>query len=373
MSDKPAPLSYWDYIRVEDLLALQGGVERDDRKLSDDEVRFLVIHQIDELWFKLVLRELTTARDLFARVPVPESDLAFAVAALRRVSTIFGLAAQHFGLMETMRTQDYLKFRDKLHPASGFQSAQMREIEILLGLSGGDRLAFGGENSFKDALKGPGGAPSPALQRVERRERDVPTLKDAVDSWLARTPIDGSTPQDAGDDAVVDAFARAYYQGHERLTEQARSHAISLQALTPADEARLSQRYRAQLESARGHLEALDVPAPDRARKKRLRAAILFVDSHRSLPLLSWPGQVIDALVECEQSMLVFRQRHARMVERVIGRRIGTGGSDGVAYLDQTALTYRVFTEIWAARTMLLPPELCPPVGKREFYGFEHE
>ena len=102
---------------------------------------------------------------------------------------------------------------------------------------------------------------------------------------------------------------------------------------------------------------------------RRLRAAILFVDSNRELPLLSWPGAIIDGLIECEQAMLAFRQRHARMVERVIGRRVGTGGSDGVAYLDQTALEYRVFTEIWAGRTLLLPPELSPAVRDPAFYG----
>jgi tryptophan 2,3-dioxygenase len=146
---KPSPTTYWDYIRVEELLALQGGRDGSDKLLSDDEVRFLVIHQIDELWFKLVLRELTTARNLFARVPVPESDLAFAVAALRRITLTFQLAAQHFALMETMRTQDYLQFRDKLYPASGFQSGQMREIEILFGLDDKDRIALGQEFTYK--------------------------------------------------------------------------------------------------------------------------------------------------------------------------------------------------------------------------------
>ncbi len=371
MNRRPAT-TYWDYIRVEDLLQLQNGVDGDETRLSDDEVRFIVIHQIDELWFKLTLRELTAARDLFARVPVPESDLSFAVAALRRVTKIFGLAAQHFELMETMRTQDYLLFRDKLNPASGFQSAQMREIEILLGLRGADRIAMGSEASFKAALRGPGPMPSAALLRVERREADTPSLRTAVASWLARTPINGSTPSDPGDEAVVDAFARRYLDGHQRLNERARAEAIAVQALTAADDARLSARYQAQLDAARTHLFALDVDAGERATTKRLRAAILFVDSNRSLPLLSWPGQVIDTLVECEQAMLVFRQRHARMVERVIGRRIGTGGSDGVAYLDQTALAYRVFTEIWQARTLLLPPDLCPAVERREFYGFVH-
>lgn len=367
-----APTTYWDYIRVEDLLQLQGGVERDEHRVGDDEVRFIVIHQIDELWFKIVLRELTTARNLFARVPVPESDLATAVAGLRRVSLIFGLAAQHFALMETMRTQDYLVFRDKLNPASGFQSAQMREIEILLGLAHEDRIALGGENTYKAALRGPTGD-SPALRRVERREQDLPSLKTAVDAWLARTPIDGSSPGDSGDDAAVEAFVAAYLRGHAAMNERARRESIALQAMTPQDEARLTERYQAQFDAARAHLEATDVEPRDRAKTRRLRAAILFVDSNRSLPLLSWPGQVIDALVECEQSMLVFRQRHARMVERVIGRRIGTGGSDGVAYLDRTALAYRVFVEIWQARTLLLPPELCPPVRRRDFYGFVHQ
>ena len=112
-----------------------------------------------------------------------------------------------------------------------------------------------------------------------------------------------------------------------------------------------------------------DAPAAERAQRRRMRAAILFIDSNRSLPLLSWPGQIIDALIAAEQAMLVFRQRHARMVERVIGRRIGTGGSDGVDYLDKTALTYRVFTELWVARTLLLPPDLSPAVADPDYYG----
>ena len=114
---------------------------------------------------------------------------------------------------------------------------------------------------------------------------------------------------------------------------------------------------------------AEDTPEDERAFTRRLRAAILFIDSNRGLPLLSWPGQIIDGLLECEQASLVFRQRHARMVERVIGRRVGTGGSDGVDYLDQTALKYRIFTEIWGARTLLLPPDLCPTIKDRAFYG----
>jgi len=71
--------------------------------------------------------------------------------------------------------------------------------------------------------------------------------------------------------------------------------------------------------------------------------------------------------------MLIWRQRHARMVERVIGRRTGTGGSAGVDYLDQTALRYRVFGDVWAVRSLLLRKETLPPLAHDEAYGFRIE
>ena len=106
------------------------------------------------------------------------------------------------------------------------------------------------------------------------------------------------------------------------------------------------------------------------SRRRRVRAAILFIESYRALPLLSWPREILDRVVEAEQALLVFRQRHARMVERVIGRRTGTGGSAGVEYLDKTAVEYRIFKDIWAVRTVLLPVEDVPPLRDPAFYGF---
>jgi tryptophan 2,3-dioxygenase len=101
-----------------------------------------------------------------------------------------------------------------------------------------------------------------------------------------------------------------------------------------------------------------------------VRAAIVFIESYRELPLLAWPREVLDGIVALEQAFLVFRQRHARMVERVIGRRTGTGGSAGVDYLDQTALRYRVFSELWAVRTLLLRRDALPELSDTGFYEF---
>ena len=78
---------------------------------------------------------------------------------------------------------------------------------------------------------------------------------------------------------------------------------------------------------------------------------------------------MIDSFVELEQSMLLFRNSHARMVERMIGRRMGTGGSSGVDYLDAT-LKYRIFVDLWAVRTILVKRENLPDVMEPEYYGF---
>ena len=363
------PTTYWDYIKVEELLSLQAGLSQSDGDLENDEVLFITVHQIDELWFKLIIRELVSIRDLFAADRVPEQSLSAAVRGIRRVALLMHSVAGHFALMESMTTRDYLAFRDKLSPASGFQSAQLREIEILLGLAADERIALGHENSYIDALRDHDGSPTAASERVRTRLEDTPSIKEAIDAWLFRTPIRGSRPDDEGDGAVVDAFIEDYLGAQVKQSELNESDAVEL-AKTEADEARLQKRYSKERDGARAFLTATDVDEEHRARHRRIRAALVFIESYRELPLLAWPREVVDGIVALEQSMLIFRQRHARMVERVIGRRTGTGGSAGVDYLDQTALRYRVFSDVWAVRTLLMRRAVLPELPDPGFYDF---
>jgi tryptophan 2,3-dioxygenase len=354
---------------VDALLDLQGGVEGDEAALADHEVLFIVVHQVYELWFKLVLRELTTARDLMRADPVPDQELSRLVAALRRIARIFELATDHFRLMETLTTRDFLDFRDKLLPASGFQSAQMREIEILLGLDESERLHLGWEGSYLDMLRGPHGEETSALRRVMARIADRPTFRTVVGEWLWRTPIRGSSPSDAGDPGVVEAFVEDYLASHRR--ELAATSARSAASANGEEKrAQIRARYEAEAASAQAFLTAQDVPGEERERRQRIRAALVFIESYRELPLLAWPREVVDSLVALEQGFLIFRQRHARMVEREIGRRVGTGGSAGVDYLDQTARTYRVFRDVWAVRTILVRRDAVPELEEGGFYDF---
>ena len=363
----PTP-NYWDYIRVEQLLGLQNGLSESEDELSNDEVLFITVHQVFELWFKLILRELRFLRDFFRRETVQDQELSRAVASLRRVVTILRRCADHFEVIETLSTRNYLSFRDKLTPASGFQSAQLRQIEIVLGLDDSQRIGLEAGESYLDALRAHDGSESPALRRV-LAERENTTLKEAVDEWLYRTPIEGHGPGKAGSEEALARFVGAYERAHaaevDRTAELAEAR---------ARRAEQTASLRERFEDEKKRLSAFLHPgeAEGGARRARIRAAALFILQNPELPLLAWPREVVSGLVELEQGLLVFRQRHARMVERVIGRRIGTGGSSGVDYLDRTALAYRVFGDLWALRTFQVQPRANPEPTEAAFYAFRN-
>lgn len=360
--------NYWDYLRLNDLLSLQAGLDEDESDQLPDELHFIIVHQAFELWFKLMIRSLRQARDQLHAEYVPDHTMPSVVHHLRRVNAILHHSVQQFRVMETLTPQGFLSFRDRLSPASGFQSYQMRVIEVLMGLDEAQRIRYGKEDpldhirKLSDGSEG-GAAAWAAIQQV----RSEKSLLEALNAWLYRTPIQGSGPDDEGDPAVVDAFLTDYLatwnvhqdQGLERLVE------------VLGEEARegLTARVNASREAGRRFLLAEDVLEEHRARVKRCRAALVFIESYRDLPLMAWPRLLLDLFVEMEEHVLLFRNRHARMVERLIGRRIGTGGSGGVEYLDKT-LSYRVFGDLWTVRTVLLRKELLPELQAPERYDF---
>ena len=124
---------YWDYLNIPKLLELQGGVENDEKAISEDEMSFIIVHQVFELWFKLVLKEIRLATKKMSQESVEEDVIPLVVHHIERINVIMRSAVKHFDLMETLIPQDFLMFREKLGTASGFQSFQMREMESLMG------------------------------------------------------------------------------------------------------------------------------------------------------------------------------------------------------------------------------------------------
>lgn len=364
---KPKSPTYWDYLKLDRLLSLQTGLAGDDARLMPDELHFIVVHQVYELWFKLVLRELRLARDNLAAPRVPEEAVPNVVHHLRRINEILKLAVDQFSVMETLTPQDFLDFRDKLVPASGFQSFQMREIEVLLGLQEAQRAGEAEMVSLEYlrrlAADSPTGAR--AWESVERARGET-SLRAALHEWLYRTPIQGSKPGDPGDAEAVEVFLQEYLQALAVLQQEQAERLLA----TQGGDANVVRARMVEAEArAREFLFAEETPAAERARLRRIRAGLLFIESYRELPLLAWPRLLVDTVVELEELLVLWRTRHARMVERTIGRRMGTGGSSGVDYLDQTT-RYRIFSELWAVRTLLLPRHALPALRRAEVYGF---
>jgi len=119
------PLTYGEYLKLDELLSLQVAQSAGP---EHDEMLFIVIHQVYELWFKLVLHEVAQIqRSLEA------GDAATAQSAFKRVLTIFKTLVAQVDILETMTPVSFLSFRHRLDTASGFQSLQFREVEIALG------------------------------------------------------------------------------------------------------------------------------------------------------------------------------------------------------------------------------------------------
>ena len=349
--------TYGGYLGLHELLSLQ----RDDEGVSNDEMHFIVTHQTFELWFKQVIRELKEIRDILATAHVPEALVPKAVEHLGRVTEIFRLLANQWKVMETLTPQGFLAFRDELGTASGFESYQMREMEILLGLEHVGRVSEMDPLAHFRKLASRSEADAAALSRLESALEDT-TLVSALTTWLSRTPIMGSFYGSEGDSEAVQDYVDAHLLAYSSIGEAA-SARMEAQGVDNIEA--VKARFEAASQGARDFLK------PD-GEVNRARAGLLFIESYRELPLLAWPRVLIDAVVELEESMVLFRTYHARMVERIIGRRVGTGGSSGVDYLDATT-KYRIFGDLWGVRTILLKPELRPALQNGEMYGFAGE
>ena len=350
--------TYWDYLKLDKLLNLQNGLDKNESQLLPDELHFIIVHQIFELWFKLILSELRLVRDALLNPESPEIPIPGVLRRLDRINRTLSSAAQQWEVMETISPQEFLAFRDKLFPASGFQSFQFPEMEILLGLEEAPLATTGNTRSLDHIrlMSTQSEAGAHAWSRIAnvRRER---TLRSALYEWLERWPIPRLSGQSAANATEVDHFLesylgaiRTYYAAQERQLMQA----------PDASRADLEARFAASYRDAEDFLLARDSPEPDRQRVRRIRAGILYIETYDHHSALNWARMVIASILDLESALLLWRTRHARVAERVIGRRVGTGGGS-VSYLDQT-LGLRVFTDFWAARTHVLPQHFAPSI-----------
>jgi len=165
MSDQTAAaVTYGSYLKVDELLSLQ---QPRSTGPEHDEMLFIVIHQVYELWFKELLHEFDRVMRL-----LEEDESHRAQHTLKRILTILKVLVAQLDILETMTPLEFLTFRQRLDAASGFQSDQFRQIEFLLGVK-----SAGAIERFPEGSR--------ARTALERRYRE-PTLWDAFLRYLAR-------------------------------------------------------------------------------------------------------------------------------------------------------------------------------------------
>ena len=214
-------LTYARYLRLPELLDLQ---EPRSRPPEHDETLFIVIHQVYELWFKLLLHEADKVRRDFSA-----NDLHGAIHTFKRMRTIMKTLVSQVDILETMTPRSFASFRDRLDTASGFQSHQYREVEFLLGYK---------REGVTAAIPEAGGREAVERRRVEPtvvdhfyrflRLRGLAVPDELLDRDVTR-PVEPST-------ALQDAILGAY-QAQPDL-------AILFELMTDFDEGLQEWRYR---------------------------------------------------------------------------------------------------------------------------------
>ncbi len=366
MSGKAMPTGthYGEYLQLDKLLSAQVPRSGMNQEPAHDEMLFIVIHQAYELWFKLILHELGSVQKLFGTTSLDERRMGFIVSRLERVTEIQRVLVDQLNILETMTPLDFLDFRDYLVPASGFQSIQFRLIEAALGLRQEDRTAYG-QHAYRTRLN------DDERTTLEKSE-ESPSLVELVEGWLERIPF-----LNFGDYN----FWKEYLAGvNTMLADDA--EIIRNNEMLTADEKR---DQLAQLaDTKEGFRILLDEEAHNELRKQgerrlshRAMSAALFIDLYRDYPALQLPHKLLGLLVDIDELFTAWRQRHAIMVHRMIGRKIGTGGSSGHQYLKSAADKHRVFSDLFDLPTYLIPrsslPKLPPSVESRLGFAYEAE
>jgi tryptophan 2,3-dioxygenase len=361
MPKRATPLTYAEHLQLSELLGCQVRRSELAGRPAHDEMLFIIVHQAYELWFKLILFELDAVQALFAGERVEDRDIGRAVHGLSRIVEVQKLLIQQLEVLETMTPLDFLDFRDLLAPASGFQSLQFRLIETRLGLRREERLNFE-ERPYDARLAEDERA---CLQAAEAAD----SLSDQVEAWLARTPfvdMAGFRFQEAYREAVAAMLAQdaATLRANPALAES--GQARELAALEAARE-----RFDSLFDA--GRHAALRDEGRWRFSASALQAA-LFIQLYRDEPALQLPFNLLGRLMDLDETLTSWRYRHALMVQRMIGRKVGTGGSSGHDYLRQTAEKHRVFGDLFALSTFLIPRSKLPPLPEpvRRAMGYRY-
>jgi tryptophan 2,3-dioxygenase len=337
---------YSEYLELDKIIDAQHPVSfKEGSKPAHDEMLFIIIHQAYELWFKQILFEINSVTTIMGKAAMDDNsaELQTVVHRLQRVVTILKVLVQQIDILETMTPLDFLDFRDMLRPASGFQSYQFKIIEARLGLKFEQRH---GQNYYTSQLQ----------------QKDIDIIKDAeagntilalVNKWLERMPFfrehnfwKNYVPSSSEETAHPINNIHPFWKDYENIYA-----------------AGLAEAEKLNIDNFR-KLFFADEENGERSLSSEACRSALFIMIYRGYPMLELPFQLLDTLLEIDNQLGNWRYRHINMVRRMIGTRIGTGGSTGAGYLQGAMDKHYIFKEISQLNSFLMDRRKLPKLPK---------
>jgi tryptophan 2,3-dioxygenase len=343
-------LNYTTYLQIDKLLDCQRLTTSDD--VVHDEHLFIVTHQAYELWFKQILFELDSIRDIFMAPVVDECTTLVIISRLDRIALIMKLLVDQFAILETMTPLDFMNFRSFLTSASGFQSLQFRLLENKFGVQHDNRIIYS-QQEYTEVFKGEHQRDKIAKSLTE------PSLLDLVIRWLERTP--GLSAEDFN-------FWTKY--------EQAVDNWLGVEFFQPAMKETNAELRKAKMTAYEKQKETFDSVISDelynsakergehRLTHKAFQGAMM-ISLYRDQQRFHHPFQILTSLMDIDSLFTKWRYNHVMMVQRMIGSKFGTGGSSGYQYLRATVGDrYKVFLDLFNLSTFLIPRQFIPELTR---------
>ena len=331
-----ADVHYHDYLQLDKILNAQDPESLKHNASAHDEMLFIIIHQAYELWFKQLHHEADSIVEIMRKPALNDNspELQTVVHRMNRIAVILRVLIHQIDILETMTPMDFLDFRDMLRPASGFQSWQFKLLEAKLGLKFEQRH---GKEYYTAQLR------KEHVDIIKQAENGQSFLQ-LVNTWLERMPF-------FDEKTLWEGFKDTNGDEHPFWQEYKACYSNSL------------------AEAEKNNLEAFDeVFFKHRETHYTLSAkanrAALFIMLYRGYPMLQLPFHILNNLLEIDEQLSTWRHRHVNMVHRMIGTRIGTGGSTGKDYLKAAADKHYIFKEIAQLTSFLIERRKLPQLPK---------
>jgi tryptophan 2,3-dioxygenase len=350
MSKKNSSIHYNDYLDLDKILDAQTPLSKAGNNEAHEEMLFIIIHQTYELWFKQIIHEIDSVMALLSRQKMDEENVGLVVGRFDRVNKILEVLVKQLDILETMTALDFLDFRNYLSPASGFQSHQFRKIEVMLGLKINKRHQFGG-CPYHDQFTGE------KKEEILEIEKDTP-LFTLVEKWLERIPflnMEGYDFVDQYKSSVVEMLKNEIAV----INASGLSESDKMIRIKMIEE---NRKYFDNIFDEKNHLKSIEDGLTKLSYKATMSA--LLINLYREQPILQLPYKFLRQLVETDHKISLWRFRHVQMVEKMLGQKIGTGGSSGQGYLKKTVDQHRLFEDIANIATLMISREYLPELPK---------